>query len=149
MHQGVIACILLMSVTVMANKDEDRVYANLRRLALSAELCMVKKDRAAAMAELAKQRKYSRISGVVRLRVVADLQDSIRSADEREAKAREQLKLEHFSVISCANTAVTTMARCLEQADSSNDYDPDDDCGKMRPFVDKAYEYLLSVRSDE
>lgn len=149
MRLALFLCTIFASSNALADARDDRVYANLRRLALSAELCMVKQDRAKALSELARERKYSRLGGVVRIKTVADLQDAVRAADDRETKAKEQLHLEKFTAVPCSDKTVITFYQCLIAAEQSNDYDPDSDCGKLGLFVDTALEYLRSVRSDE
>lgn len=135
----------------MADTEQDKVYAHVRRLSLSAELCIVKQERSKAIAELAKERKYSRLGGVIKLRTVSDLQDQVRSADDRETKAKEQLRLEYTTALPCKDKVVAPLVRCLVQAETSDDHNPDDDCADsaVRAVVDFAHEYLQSVRSDD
>ncbi len=89
------------------------------QLVISAEMCREQKARAGALAEINKQKKYSRIGGVVVLKRIADLQDELRDADERIAVQKKRLKEGKFSPLACASAPVQGLLKCADESEQS------------------------------
>lgn len=91
------------------------------RPVLSATLCRQVARRAEAKAELARSLKYSReAGGAVTLEDAEHLRfwrDYLRSADEREANAKQRLRSLRLTPLPCREPTVAHLSRCLGERD--------------------------------
>jgi hypothetical protein len=99
---------------------EEELVAHLKKnpkamgLVFGAIFCRLKNARTAALAEIAKQKKYSRYGGVQNNVVLLQLQNAIRWADEKEAEERKTLRQEYKRVtpLACSNSMVKAVLIC-------------------------------------
>ncbi len=113
-----------------ANAMEDKHEAELDllrsnpavgRLIWSTELCIAQKARTTTLAAIAKERKYSRIGGVVSLKDMKDLQDDLRASDDRIAAAKATLRAEPAtSPLACSAPKVVALWNCYQQLENGN-----------------------------
>jgi hypothetical protein len=75
------------------------------QFSLSAQICDRQADRAEALAAIKKERRYSKIGGVVHLGRLGELQDDVASADEDVAGYRAELKAIGRKALSCKYVA--------------------------------------------
>jgi len=80
----------------------------------SAQLCTGQEDRTEAMTEIAKEKKYSAIGGVVKLREMYSLQQSLRGADEQIKAAKYWLKNIKRGALGCNNKYVQVIMSCAK-----------------------------------
>lgn len=83
----------------------------------SSLVCSAKRDRDRAVAEIAKERKYGRIGGVVDLQEIHDWQGAVREADERLARHRGEAKRRGARLLPCTDKLVGVLAQCVSDAD--------------------------------
>jgi hypothetical protein len=72
----------------------------------SAKICDRAAERAQALADIAKERRYSKIGGVVHLKRLGDLQDEVASADDDIKDYRAELKAIGKRAVSCKDPRV-------------------------------------------
>jgi hypothetical protein len=82
------------------------------RPVLSALRCEYIADRKGALADIAKEKKYSRIGGVVDLRSLHFLQESIRRDDDALAGVGERLAKLHVSALACSDASAKLTLSC-------------------------------------
>lgn len=80
---------------------------------VSAELCGWRALRKATLDEIAKQKKYSRIGGVVNLKDMADYQDELREADEGIEAAQTHAKHLKLKMLKCSGARVAEISACF------------------------------------
>jgi hypothetical protein len=103
-----------------ADNDTFRANTLAVRATWSSWLCYGKAARDAAMAAIAKEKKYSRIGGVVNLSRLSQLQDDVRAADEKIDQARAGLRQAHAKPFPCSHPGVAAFVECARQWDSEN-----------------------------
>lgn len=98
----------------------DKIRRNAKAMSMiyGAGFCLIAEDRAAALKEIATQRKYSRIGGVVNLRSLSALQDTVRRLDELEAADRKTLREDFpkLKPLACTDAAVKALVFCKRNA---------------------------------
>jgi hypothetical protein len=81
-------------------------------------LCQQQAARATALAEISKEKKYSRIGGVESMRKLYELQQDVRSADEATAQIRAFLRTyEGVRPKACASREVKALLACTGDED--------------------------------
>ncbi len=116
-----------------ARMREHLADAKWMQIALSAWICHNADERKANVAEIATQRKYARVGGVVNLSSLQDLQDEIRAADENIAKARSALSSFRVKPLSCKSPMVFSVLTCVD--DDLNDPEPECQAPAMKDFM--------------
>lgn len=106
------------------------------RPALSARICRDQAERATALREIAKERRYARTTkgGVIDLAEIHRLQGEVRAADERIADLRARLKALKVKPMGCKERQVQRLMPCVLGRDLP-------DC--RRPPVSEVLELLL------
>lgn len=113
---------------------------------LSALLCDEIQGRVEKLAALAKDRKYSRIGGVVNLQRRADLQDAVEKADDCIKELRAELKERKRPPLGCRDKRVLEVSTCLF-ADGGDDSEA---CTAFTPFLQRMAKILNPrARDDE
>lgn len=99
-----------------AMRDNPRVMA----IAWGATFCSIRQVRSDALSEIAKEKKYARIGGMVDKEKLYTLQKQIRWADEEEAKERKELAAEpkqyRVTPLPCGHPAVKIVLECVADA---------------------------------
>lgn len=80
----------------------------------SARLCWYQRSRAEVLGVIAKERKYSRVGGVVDLRLLHDAQDALRRDDEGIATERREFGRLKLRPLPCGDQAVSSLSQCLD-----------------------------------
>lgn len=87
-------------------------------IAFGASLCYAKRIRTESMAEIAKEKKYGAIGGVVNKDKLYRLQQRIRWADEAESTYKSKLKLWHgLTAAPCSDATVAAAVTCKFEGD--------------------------------
>lgn len=94
-----------------ARKSPD--YPKMRRLALSANVCVEVDKRGGILDELKEEQKYARQTGVAYLRQRADIRQRLEEADEAIKGARDRMRDEKMKPIPCSNKEVEVLTDCL------------------------------------
>lgn len=116
MRYVAIALALLVCGTAHADQAlQERVRNDprLMRLALSARICRLQDVRAETIGEIAKQRKYSAIGGVVDLNVMHTLQRRLRAVDEFTEADRAEFKHRKARPFGCRSNEVKAINMCI------------------------------------
>lgn len=107
-----------------ANDQEAEAEATRRdpkamSVVFGAIFCYTKNLRNVALAEIAKEKKYARIGGMVNKVKLYNLQQAIRWADETEAEERKNLKgYRRVVPLGCNNASVAAVTQCLGEAEN-------------------------------
>jgi hypothetical protein len=80
----------------------------------SAQYCRASRERAATVAEIAKEKKLARLAGVIDLEMMRQYQNTIRDDDEEMAGARRELAAVRRKLLSCTDRLVVGIADCLD-----------------------------------
>lgn len=100
--------------------DEEAAFAekmkadrNVMAAVFGLALCQQRAAKTAALAEIAKEKKYARIGGIERMRKIYDLQEDIRAADEATAQIRAFLRTyDRVHPSGCAAREVKALLAC-------------------------------------
>jgi hypothetical protein len=84
------------------------------RIVLSAEMCILHRERSKAAGEIATQHKYGRIGGAINLRDLKDLQDDLREIDEHIAEERGRFKEWKTTPLPCSASTVAELIGCRD-----------------------------------
>lgn len=101
--------------------DRLRNDPTILRAFLSANVCGGQEEQEAARKEIAKEKKYSRIGGSIDLRAMHDLQDRLRSADERIEKNKAALKQRKLKPYACTDNNVKQVMVCHDPSEYQED----------------------------
>lgn len=80
----------------------------------SASLCWYQQDRRASLIEIARERKYAKMGGVIDLRNLHEQQEAVSRADRGSAAAKAALRKLRLAPLPCSEPLVGALARCLE-----------------------------------
>lgn len=105
---------------------------------LSAFLCDSILARSQKSEEIAKDRKYSRVGGAVDLRRRVDLQDELRTQDERIEALRRSLAGIKKRAMGCKDKAVVSTSACMFQGEE----DETDACKAISEVLSRAAKIL-------
>lgn len=113
-----------------AAADGARVSGNahdpkIGTVALSGAICFNGSVRAAALREIAQQKKYSKVGGALDLGAIRDQQNFVREADEGDASIRRTMTRLHFKALSCSDVRVRPVVACLAAGYGSDREDAD------------------------
>lgn len=103
----------------------------------SAQICRATKERAATVAELAKEKRLTREAGVVNLELLREYQNTLRDDDEEIASARQTLATIKLRPLSCSDRLVARIAVCLDLYMPRNEAAVDEACkdSKILPVL--------------
>jgi hypothetical protein len=97
-------------------KDEQRAHDPAWALpVLSAKICSNATERATALDDIRKEKKYSKLGGVVDNSALYASQTAIRDADESDAAVRRAIAEFHKHPISCSQPDVRAIVGCGDQ----------------------------------
>jgi hypothetical protein len=102
------------------SKRRERVVALVSdrptmQVALSAMICVETVERAAALREIAAEKKYARVGGVQNNSKLYELQRQVRSHDERKLEWQKGLKVRKLKALGCALATVRPVVECILQ----------------------------------
>ncbi len=89
----------------IAAAEETQHTPEAMQFSLSAQICDRQAERAEALAAIKKERRYSKIGGVVHLGRLGELQDAVASADDDIAESRGELRELGKPALSCKYVA--------------------------------------------
>jgi len=112
---------------------------------ISALLCDEIQGRAEKLAAIAKDRKYSRIGGVVDLQRRAELQDAVEKADDCIKELRSELKERKKPALGCKEKRVLEISGCLFEDGG----DTSEACQKITPLLQRMSKILNPRTRDE
>jgi hypothetical protein len=87
----------------------------------SARLCVLTNERREALGVIAKERKYSKLGGVLHLQRIADAQDEVAAIDDQARQVRAALAETRRKPLSCRGNEVAGLAICLNARRNSGD----------------------------
>ena len=86
------------------------------RYSLAVRICAAEQFRKDFLAEISKQRKYSRLGGVIDMNEMNDLQQRVRAADEeREAAIADAKSYKKTRIPLCVDAKIRSAVACLHQ----------------------------------
>ncbi len=86
-----------------------------RRAVYSAEICWFQSDRQEVIAAIAKERRYSKIGGVVDMKYLYERQEAVRRDDDAIANMRAELKKERVGALPCSDKLVAALTPCMTE----------------------------------
>lgn len=92
----------------------------------SARLCALAGERREAIATIGKERKYSKLGGVMHLQRIADAQDEVAEIDDQTHKVKAALAESRRKPLACRLNEVAGLTICLHARRNSGD--PSDPC---------------------
>lgn len=98
-----------------AERDEQhRQSPAFMRKVWSAQLCTGEQRRSSALALLAREKKYSAVTGSANLTTREELKRSLQAADELIAQSRSELKRTKGSPLSCSGAGMREATACID-----------------------------------
>lgn len=87
----------------------------------SARLCVLSNERREALGVIAKERKYSKLGGVLHVQRIADAQDEVAEIDDQARQVGAALAETRRKPLSCKRNEVAGLALCLHARRNSGD----------------------------
>lgn len=122
-----------------AARKQDKKFM---RVVYSASICRLQEERREALADIAREKKYARIGGVIDKRAIYDSQMVIRGTDEVLLDVRAEMRSMRIGPLGCGDKRVRALVPCL----ATSVRNPMGECSDVNDYVEAAPSLQMDLR---